>query len=168
MKRIFATSPLKTNKGSEIRRMFDKVGKAIGGYVYLHKDYAKDVMNPGRWKRAQKICKETDSDLFNSYNCIRYEFSTGNVRFDECPDFDTAREPHVGRYLEVSPKTDEVLRTGHSNNIFHHKWLWVKDDYKGFNVQESYEWSKLWLSKFQETAKGTDRTWQEQLSRYGI
>lgn len=168
MKRVIARSPLRTNKGSEVMRMFGNVGKAIGGHVYLHKNYATDVMSPDRWKRAQEICKEVDPDLFNSYNCIRYTFNNGNVRFDECPDFDTAREPHVGRYLEVSPKTGEVVRSGHSNSIFHHKWLWVKDDYKGFNVQESYDWSKLWLSKLQETAKGTDRTWKAQLNQYGL
>lgn len=168
MKQIIAKSPLKTNKDSEIRRMFDNVGKAIGGYVYLHKNYAEDVMSIERWKKAQELCKEADPELFDSYNCIRYTFNNGNVRFDECPDFNTAREPHVSRYLEVSPKTGEVLRSGYSNNIFHHKWLWVKDDYKGFNVQESYNWSKLWLGKLQETAKGTNRTWMEQLNRYGL
>lgn len=169
MKRvIIARSPLRTSKGSEVMRMFGKVGKAIGGHVYLHKDYATDVMSPDIWEMAQEICEEADPDLFNSYNCIRYTFNNGNVRFDECPDFDTAREPHVGRYLEVSPKTGEVVRSGRSNSIFHHKWLWVKDDYKGFNVQESYDWSKLWLSKLKETAKGTDRTWQAQLNQYGL
>lgn len=66
---------IKTNKGSEVMRMFGKVGKAIGGHVYLHKNYATDVMSPDIWEMAQEICEEADPDLFNSYNCIRYTFN---------------------------------------------------------------------------------------------
>ena len=30
--------------------------------------------------------------------------------------------------------------------IYHHKWLFVKDDYKGFDVEESKKRSIKWLS----------------------
>ena len=83
-----------------------------------------------------------------SYNCINYDPKNPNVvRFDEAPDFDTAREPITGRFIYVDANTGEVIKTGSSNQIWHHKWQWVAPDYKGFDVQKSYEWSKEWTQK---------------------
>ena len=61
MKRVIARSPLRTNKGSEVMRMFGKVGKAIGGHVYLHKDYATDVMSLDRKEHRKSVKKQTQT-----------------------------------------------------------------------------------------------------------
>jgi poly(A) polymerase len=90
------------------------------------------------------------------------------IRFDQAPDFDTAREPHVGDYVIVDPRNPNFVNKGHSNSIWHHKWLWVKDNYVGFDVDKSKEWSKMWLSKLGEPAKGTDVTWNSQLQKVGL
>ena len=44
----------------------------------------------------------------------------------------------------------------------------VKDGYKGFDVRESHEWSKLWLSKIKEPASGSAMCWREQLKQAGL
>ncbi len=95
-----------------------------------------------------------------------YDRLTGVVRFDEAFDFDTVREPHVGNYVTIFP--DGVVKEGNSLNIWHHKWLWVRDDYGGFDVDESKRWSEKWLSKVPEIAKGSDVTWNAQLKKYGV
>ena len=95
-----------------------------------------------------------------------WDHKTNLIRFDEVSDFDTAREPHVGKYIAVFP--DGNIREGQSNNIWHHKWLWVKDDYQGFDVNKSMEWSKTWLGKVPEIAKGTDNSFKTQLQKYGL
>ena len=147
--------PLKTQKGSVVERSKKGVGKQIGGQTYVHKDYAKEV-SP-KVGQAEKILKKTHPKF--KYNSV--VVSPSGIRFDEAPDFDTAREPKVGNYVWVM--NDGSTKTGKSENIWHHKWMWVKDDYKGFNVQSSKNWSKKWLGKVPDKAKGTKEGFEEQL-----
>ena len=101
------------------------------------------------------------------YNSIMFDSKKDVVRFDEAPDFDTAREPRVGRYVSVDLATG-TAKEGKSDFIWHHKWLWVKDDYTGFDVDASREWSRKWASAMPEVAKGTERTFSEQLKKHNI
>ena len=77
------------------------------------------------------------------------------------------REPIVGDYITVKLNGD--VRAGHSNYIWHHKWLWVMNDYTGFDVEESWNWSKEWLNTLKETAdsNGISR-WDVQLKKYNL
>lgn len=159
--------PLKTYKGSYIKRSSKYgVGKEIGGSIYVAYDYSYDVV-------PSKILETSLSLLEDSYpnfqfNCIRYDPKSNQISFQECPDFDTAREPKVGDYVTVNYE-DGSIKTGHSEYIFHHKWLWVKNDYIGFDVSESWEWSKQWLSTLKETSDGNGiGRWNSQLARYNL
>lgn len=155
----------KTLKGSPIKRSKYGVGKLIGGQIYLHKDYALDVIPKDVWEKALKVLADTNSDF--KYNCVMYDAKTGNVRFDEAPDFDTAREPVVGNTLTVKP--DGTTKAGYSKYIWHHKWIWVKNDYQGFDVNESKAWSQKWLGILTETADGNGiERWNAQLDRFGL
>ena len=155
----------KTLKGSPIKRSKYGVGKLIGGQIYLHKDYALDVIPKDVWEKALKVLADTNSDF--EYNCVMYDAKTGNVRFDEAPDFDTAREPVVGNTLTVKP--DGTTKAGYSKYIWHHKWIWVKNDYQGFDVNESKAWSQKWLGILTETADGNGiERWNTQLDRFGL
>ena len=156
---------LKTYKGSPIKRSKYGVGKEIGGSIYVHSSYARDIVPIDELEYAEMQLQMLYP--YFQYNCIRYDLKTKSISFQEAPDFDTAREPVVGDYITVFP--DGTIKTGHSNYIFHHKWLWVKDDYNGFNVAESRNWSKKWLCTLQETSDGNgiDR-WKAQLSRYNL
>jgi hypothetical protein len=75
--------------------------------------------------------------------------------------------PVVGQVFYVDTTTSRIS-FGAVQQIFHHKWLWVKSDYDGFDIQESYEFSKLWLSKFEEPASGHIEKWKQQLKKYNI
>lgn len=155
----------KTLKGSAIKRSKYGVGKQMASQIYLHKNYVSDVIPKDVWEHALKVLKDTNSDF--QYNCVMYDTKTGNVRFDEAPDFDTAREPIVGDTLTVKP--DGTTKRGHSNYIWHHKWIWVKNDYKGFDVNESKAWSQKWLSVLTETADGNGlERWNAQLDRFNL
>lgn len=49
------------------------------------------------------------------------------------------------------------------------KWLWVKNDYTGFDVRESWEWSRKWFSTLKETSDGNGiQRWNAQLDRYDL
>lgn len=155
----------KTLKGSVVKRSKYGVGKQMGSQVYLHKDYVSDVIPKKVWENALKVLSDADSDF--EYNCVMYDTKTGNVRFDEAPDFDESREPIVGDTITVKP--DGSVKRGHSNYIWHHKWLWVKNDYQGFDVNQSKAWSNKWLGTLTETADGNGiERWNAQLDRFNL
>ena len=163
---IFEEKKLKTLKGSIIKRSKYGVGKDIGGQIYVSKDYATNVIPKEVYQDALNSFK--NSNQFYNFNSLVYDPKTKRVRFDESPDFNTAREPIPGKITWVSPN-GAIAKTNTSKSIWHHKWIWVKDDYKGFDVGKSYDWSKHWLSKLPVTADGTSQErWQNQLKQYGI
>lgn len=137
------------------------VGKEIGGKIYVHKNYFHLVISP-----------DTFLDVANQlpygfvFNCMMIDLKKNVIRFDEAPDFDSAREPHPGNFIEVNLSTKEIRR-GHSDMIWHHKWMWVADDYRGFDVNGSYEWSKRWTQVITHPS-GSKRVWERQLKEGGL
>jgi hypothetical protein len=127
---------VKTLKGSVIKRSKYGVGKDIGGEIYLHKNYESVVPDQAALSAAKKKLGSF------KYNVLKFDKS-GNFTFFNSPDFDTADEPTAGKYVRVS--ADGSIKEGETKSIWHHKWLWVKDDYKGFDVAESIKRSQAWL-----------------------
>jgi poly(A) polymerase len=166
LKHLIKETALRTKHGSVIQRYHNNVGKQVGHSLYVHKLYADQVIPKAVLNRALEIMTRSNPDF--NYNSLMWDVKQKIVRFDESPDFDSAQEPHVGEYVSVSLDGKFPPRKGHSNSIWHHKWLWVKDDYTGFDVDKSKEWSKLWLSKLEEPAKGTDLSWRSQLRKYKL
>ncbi len=132
---------LKTQKGSVIKRSKYGVGKDIGGRIYVHKDYVDRLPNHQAVRQAEKTLSQAAPNF--NYNAVSVDMKTNRVTFIEAPDFDTADEPTVGRYIVVSP--DGNAKPGVSQQIWHHKWLWVEDDYQGFDVEKSFQRSRQWL-----------------------
>ena len=130
------------------------VGKAIGGKIYVHKKYANHII-----VNLSEVEKLLPHNFV--YNCVVIDINHNIIRFDEAPDFDTAREPHPGNFVEINLQKNE-FRKGHSDMIWHHKWMWVDDDYDGFDVNESYEWSKRWTQVITHPS-GSKRVWEEQI-----
>lgn len=115
-------SALKTLNGSIIRRSKFGVGKYIGGQYYFHRKYAEQIIPRKILSQAVKILGNTYPDF--QYNAMMYQPSKSIIRFDQAPDFDIAREPKTGDYISVDISRG-TTRKGHSNYIWHHKWLWV-------------------------------------------
>lgn len=159
-------NPLRTLKGSVIKRSPKYgVGKEIGGQIYVHKNYANMVAPEGIRVKAEMILEEKKPDF--KYNCIMYDTrKPESIRFDEAPDFDTAREPTPGNMISVNTETGDIIERK-SAQIWHHKWLWVLEDYTGFDVQESYEWSKTWLEKISHPSGYRDK-WEKELRDVGL
>lgn len=133
---LFENRVAKTEKGTAIKRSKYGVGKDIGGEIYLHKQYESVVPD----QEALKAAKAKLGDF--KYNVLKFD-KKGNFTFFNSPDFDTVDEPTAGKYVRVGQ--DGTLKHGETKSIWHHKWLWVKDDYKGFNVDESFKRSQAWL-----------------------
>ena len=154
---------LKTNKGSVIQRSKYGVGKQMGSNLYAHINYLDSAI---RNQDLIFLCSLLLPEDFNP-NCFCINYKEGWIRFDEAPDFDTAREPTVGLTYKIYYNESRIVKR-QVNQIWHHKWMWVKDDYKGFDVKESFEWSRKWLSKFDEPAKGSPQCWKLQLKEAGL
>ena len=159
------TPPLKNPKGSVVRRGSNKypVGKVIGGQVYFHKNYISKMP-----KEVIDIYKKTINKLpkDHSFNTLMYTPASkgkpASLRFDEAPDFDIAREPIPGRVITITEK-GSISPPKDVNQIWHHKWAWVDDDYKGFDVKENYDWSREWFTNKGVKASGSPVKWQEAL-----
>jgi hypothetical protein len=158
---------MKTLHGTEIKRYKNFCGKQMGPNIHFYRDYWFYIMTDNWFQNAERALENLDFELYRKANCVCWNRATNDVRFSYSPDFNKAREPKVGRFIIINPK-GEMVRQGKSDCIWHHKWLWVKDSYNGFNVEESKQWSEKWLAALPEPAKGTRKSWNKQLKKYGL
>jgi hypothetical protein len=116
------------------------IGKEIGGAVYLHRDY-QDLLGVAVSAAQARIPADFP------YTIIKYSLRTGNVTFIASPDFDVSPEPIAGDHWIVPPENPARFRPVLPDPyLYHHKWLMVSDDYKGFDVEASKARSRQWLS----------------------
>lgn len=118
---------------------FGGIGKEIGGEIYLHKQYEHTL--------PQNLLNKAKSFLPKDYeyHVVKFNPKTNVFSFIQSNDFDTNEEPSVDAVMTVKPD-GTVKKQGNSGWIYHHKWQWVADDYKGFDVQKSKERSLKWSS----------------------
>jgi len=116
-----------------------KIGKIMRNTIYIHKNYQSQLPQKELEFAKSKLPEDYD------YTAIKYDKDSGAFSFIQSPDFNTADEPIVGQSIKVSPE-GEVKITPPSKDpmIWHHKWQWVGDDYRGFDVEASKNRSKKW------------------------
>jgi len=165
---------IRTARGTPIRRCrLTGVGKLVGHHLHLHGDYALEAIarikaaKPDVGLRLELALAERIREFpAFRFRCLRLDLEWGLVRFDEAPDFDSAREPQVGRWLTVCH--DGHASRGVSPAIWHHKWLWVRDDYRGFDVAASRAWSARYSPLIAGAPVGSARAFEAQLKVAGI
>ena len=116
------------------------VGKEIAGAIYVHREY-EEVLGEVVVKAKHELPAGFE------YHVVKYDQRTGNVSFVETNDFDTAEEPAVGKIVTV--RADGTIRHQMQQEdppIYHHKWLFVRDDYGGFDVEASKRRSEIWAA----------------------
>jgi hypothetical protein len=144
-KQFLIETVLRTQKGSPIKRSKFGVGKDIGGFLYLHKMYVSILP-----QEMQKAVLAAENAVYEKigrhfeYNTVKVSKDHDSVTLVQSPDFDTSPEPMVGDFAMVKV-SNGLVKFGNAKSIWHHKWLWVKDDYPGFDVEESINRSKEWL-----------------------
>jgi hypothetical protein len=115
------------------------VGKEIGGAVYVHRQY-EHVLGENVVAAKRHLPPEFD------YTVVKYAERAGTVSFIESADFDSAQEPAVGDSILVHRDGRTSRRRGLADpQIYHHKWLFVADDYGGFDVEASKQRSAAWM-----------------------
>jgi len=136
------------------------VGKMIGGELYVHKS-ANDVLPQQALINAESKLPEDFE-----YEVIKYNAADGSFSFIASPDWDSASEPIVGDAYKVK-KNGEVSVTKQKADpqIYHHKWNFVRDNYNGFDIQQSIQRSIDWYRDAKEDINmykiGTQSYWNE-------
>jgi len=153
--------PIKTKKGTIIKRYKD-VGKKMGNDLYIHKDYAEEYIDKYFYNRLKRQLPKGFK-----YTVVKYNKKNETISFIYSPDFDTADEPIVSDAYKVT-KDGKITHTREKSTpqIYHHKWLFVKDDYKGFNVGKSRDRSRRWLDVSGEinmSKIGSKGYWEEEV-----
>ena len=115
------------------------IGKEIGGAVYLHRLYEHLLGT-----RVQEAKKHLPGGF--EYTVVKYHAGRNSVSFLQSLDFDTASEPTVGSgWVVYEDGRTQLYRQPSNPFIYHHKWLFVADDYLGFDVAASRVRSEDWL-----------------------
>lgn len=146
--------------------------KKIGGAIYIHRSNVDELTQEQLdlvWDRWAMLA-DTDYPC-NSFEVIKIKNDT--VSFIECEGWDELREPVVGNAYNVKADGSVKLTKKRKNNpqIYHHKWMFVPEDYEGFDVEESKEWSKKWLSvvpKGLSSSLGSINNWKKFLLDYNL
>lgn len=121
------------------------VGKKIGGRVYLHKSALKLIP-----KDIQTWIKDQIKDHLGTveYDIVSFD-ANGNLSLMQAYGWDTIDEPLIIRAIKIG-NDGKIKVTDYSNRdnvpIYHHKWMFVSPDYKGFDVTESKRRSIFWQS----------------------
>lgn len=136
------------------------VGKKMGYQTWLHKNYIDSIMT----KENYDLCKSQLSNDFD-FTILRWDAKKEELAFIQCDDFDTAKEPIVGMIQKVSITSEGVVRGKDQKQnkdpmIYHHKWMFVKDNYEGFDVEESKCRSVKWKEEL-----GVDRSLSSKIGR---
>ena len=124
--------------------------KKIGGRIYAHRDYIKNLSITAIPEiiSAFQVAEDILGDF--KWNTVRIKpddvGGLKEVAFQYSPDFDTADEPQVVQTVMCVPhnNTWKVDVREHKDTIWHHKWMWVGPDYEGFDYEASKARSALW------------------------
>lgn len=99
-----------------------KIGKHIGGAVYLHRSAAEPLPE---W--AKILASKLPPDA--SWDVVKLDEKNGQASFISSPDFLFSDEPTVGNAWKVSSDGKIHLTRGKEDpQIYHHKWSFMADD----------------------------------------
>ena len=119
-------------------------GKKMPNGYYVHKKYIYVLENLYDIDVSQYI-KKIPAGF--QYTIVKYNTKTRDITFTYSPDWDTADEPIVGDAILVRKDGSTRFIKQHKDPwIYHHKWMFVADDYVGFDVEKSKQRSKEWVS----------------------
>lgn len=132
--------PIVLKDGTEIARSSKGVGAVNDRWITVQKNYTSEIIPFKEFLEAQEA-EQRRYPLFQ-FECVSYNTRTKEIMFEACPYFDTQDEPVITESVLYDPKKKCLKMLKRDHKIVN-KWLLVKDDYLGFNVQEAYDRSKI-------------------------
>ena len=117
--------------------------KVIGNTKYLHRSSLK-ALSSGEYDRVTETLKQVP----NTFKPVVIAITTDSIRFTECPEWDNQFEPSVGDSFVVFDNGKTKLNKASKTNpqIYHRRYLFVLDDYQGFDIELDKARVKQWES----------------------
>lgn len=148
--------------------------KKIGNSIYIHKSNLKELealIDKNEFKQIYYIKENLLND--SDFAIIKYNKKDKKVSFIASEDWDISREPIVGDSYTTNIYDIKLKIIKSKGQIYHHKWMFVSDDYKGFNIEESKQWSEQWTNvipnnKAIKSRIGYKKYWIEILKQYNL
>lgn len=135
--------------------MSRKIGKKMGNDMYVHKDYVHTTDIPHDVLNRAKEHLEKNHPNFD-YTIIKHNKETNNVSFLKSPDWDTEHEPHIHDSVLVKQSGEtKYMPPKKDKQIYHQKWQFVGDDYKGFDVERSKLRTKQYTNAINDLKQST-------------
>lgn len=174
----FLNMELKSELRKESKKEFEEAVKSgrkvkkIGGAIYVHKSNMESLS----LEEMNLVSTRLEQILATEHRLVNFEIikiAGDSVSFIECEGWNTLREPIVGDAYNVKADGSIKVTKKRENNpqIYHHKWMFVADDYDGFDVEKEKEWSKKWQSvvpKGLSSSLGSQENWLNFLREYGL
>lgn len=143
--------------------------KHIGTAYYVHKSNIVELIK-------KVVPKELQAEFYCLLHSINYEYDIvkydcNNVTFIRSPDFLLVHEPVVGycyRYKDGEWKRPPKVRKDFKR-VYHHRWMFVADDFNGFDVEKEKERTKIIDSlKLDKKRIGNKEYWNKILEDYKL
>ena len=130
-------------------------GRYFDRSVYVHRDYASLIPHKIDMNVVAARAKELPFDF--RFDLIRYDRTSNpnfvDVTFIQCQEFDLYRDPVMGDSWSIKgpgskerwEKKNKFTPMKKDPHVYHHKWMYVPQNYGGFSWNEAYAWSEEWL-----------------------
>lgn len=146
------------------------IGKDIGGSIYVHKNYINGHPKVPNNEYQKAIGHMRNNYPTHEYDIVKYTHhgnDKGSFSFIHSPDFNTSHEPISGNSVKVKPDgTTSFTKQKTDPQIYHHKHLFVGNDYKGFDINKSKSRSEHWgsISGINRSKIGTKSYWEREVT----
>jgi len=115
--------------------------KVIGNTKYLHRSALK-VLSSEEYTKVTEALKQVPK----GFKAVVIAITKDSIRLTECPEWDKEFEPSVGDSFVVFDNGTNKLNKASKTNpqIYHRRYLFVLDDYQGFNTELDKSWVAKW------------------------
>ena len=142
---IFGESNLRADIDFELKKHnlippAGKKGKHIGGNIYLHQSAIHLLVGTPINEAIKKLPSTFKFDV------VKFDPKALAFSFIQSAQFDEQDEPEIQNIWRVDGNgTLKYMKEKADPQIYHHKWVFVADDYTGFDIIESKLHSLTWL-----------------------
>ena len=142
--------------------------KKVGFAMYVHKSALNQLFDKISIEEQNRVLKYIEELKNENFEFVIVKYDKGKVSFIESFDWDVENEPSVGNsWCYHLDNTRRFVKQ--SGKIYHCKYLFVNEDYIGFDIEKAKERAKLWNSipdiKEHKSRIGNRNYWNELLKK---
>lgn len=149
--------------------------KTCGHSFYAHKSNIKELSEKLDINEQGFLMDFIYKVMSEDFDIIKFDKGNRRISKIKCLEWDKIFEPQI---LSADVYTYDLKHIRHveynkNNFIYHNKWMFVSDNYKGFDVNKSIERTKMLESKIPNYVRLKNKIcrinfWSELLKQYNI